>query len=463
MIILRDYSLLRRMTVNNRHFLYGDIGDIIGGWLGFGSSAMDNETQKAINAANIAMQRETNAMNERLFHENLDFQSSERKDQNQVNWKNAVDMFNMENQYNSPAAQMQRLIAAGLNPAAVTGSPTATGSSPSVGSSVSSGLPNLVSPRAEMIEGIGARTIANIQGLTSAVSNISHSALSSAQKDEILGLLPEKIRGLTLDNDAQKIYNDLQIQFGSKTKQAEYDLLIKSAAYKMSEIELNKEMSETEKTKQLDDISSSLLKDADRLLKKEELKVFTDKWNTQKLEALSRIRLNNANSVVSGTQATLNQERVRTEQKLQALHASTIKLQDSIRQLNNNQNAYEVQTLQNRILMSAEELNQSEILTEQGRKDLQIIQTKLEQAVYSNDKKAITYWSNLLFDFSNTVSNGVGSVGSFVGAVKGLPSVPFTHQQSDADDVVVDDVERHLDSYGNPADKKTQRRYHRNK
>lgn len=53
------------------------------------------------NRRNVAMQRETNALNYKMFQE-----------QNQYN----TNMWHMTNKYNSPAAQVQRLMAAGLNP-----------------------------------------------------------------------------------------------------------------------------------------------------------------------------------------------------------------------------------------------------------------------------------------------------------------------------------------------------------
>lgn len=68
--------------------------DLLGSLLGFGSN-------KSANEANIAMQRETNAQNYKMFQEQLQYNT---------------DMWNKTNEYNDPSAQMKRLKEAGLNP-----------------------------------------------------------------------------------------------------------------------------------------------------------------------------------------------------------------------------------------------------------------------------------------------------------------------------------------------------------
>lgn len=84
----------------------GVASNIIGGLFGAGNQKSANETNLEIARMNAQAQRETNAMNERLFHESNVF--SEK-------------MWNKANEYNSPSAQVQRLINAGINPAFVMG------------------------------------------------------------------------------------------------------------------------------------------------------------------------------------------------------------------------------------------------------------------------------------------------------------------------------------------------------
>ena len=71
----------------------------LGSLLGFGSSM-------SANRSNLKIARETNELNRQMFNRQLAFQE---------------DMWNKTNEYNLPANQVQRLLAAGINPAFVLG------------------------------------------------------------------------------------------------------------------------------------------------------------------------------------------------------------------------------------------------------------------------------------------------------------------------------------------------------
>ena len=79
----------------------------------FGSSSQDsaNRTNLEIAKMNADLQRETNEQNYKMFQE-------------QNAWNE--DMWNKQNEYNLPANQVQRLLDAGINPAAVFGNGSAT-------------------------------------------------------------------------------------------------------------------------------------------------------------------------------------------------------------------------------------------------------------------------------------------------------------------------------------------------
>ncbi len=71
---------------------------LISGLLGGSSS---NKASKAVAQASLQATRETNDINYKMFQESNQF---------------GLDMWNRENEYNTPSAQVQRLMAAGLNP-----------------------------------------------------------------------------------------------------------------------------------------------------------------------------------------------------------------------------------------------------------------------------------------------------------------------------------------------------------
>lgn len=74
--------------------IIGGIGNLIGGL--FGSKSNKNTNQQ-----NLQIARETNAMNKQLFYANQAWNE---------------EMWNKQNEYNTPAAQAQRMLDAGFNP-----------------------------------------------------------------------------------------------------------------------------------------------------------------------------------------------------------------------------------------------------------------------------------------------------------------------------------------------------------
>lgn len=460
---MKQINIFLTIQMRNKCDLFG-IGDVIGGLLGFAAADEQNLTQKEINRENIAMQRETNQMQRDMFNENLSFQSSERKDQNRVNWQNAVNMFNMENAYNSPAAQMQRMIAAGLNPAAVSGSPQAGGSSPSVGSSVGSGIPQLTAPHAEMINSPMYGSIGAIQGIADAMGKVSQSHLNEAHKEETLSLLQDKLRNLSLDADAKEIANGLAMKFGDMTKQAEFDLLVAQKAKEMSAISLNNELERTEKEKQLNLISDSLLKDSERLLNKKEYNAFESKLNAYLDSVKADISLKGAQSFEARTKGVANQaqaklfnEQAATEETVRELNRSMSELNKSRKDLNVVQYDYEKKTLRTRVRQEVAKLRQLGLFNQEMEYKIGIAEQQLEIAEYQNDMKEFTYWSNFAFDLVTQATN-------MVNAFKGLPAVPWTHdaKMHDSFEVTEDNNRIVLDAHGEPVNLKsrtTKKRY----
>lgn len=71
------------------------------------SVSSTNKANQQLNEANIEMQRETNKQNYQMFQQQMAYNT---------------DMWNKTNAYNAPAAQVQRLLAAGINPSSFFGS-----------------------------------------------------------------------------------------------------------------------------------------------------------------------------------------------------------------------------------------------------------------------------------------------------------------------------------------------------
>lgn len=113
------------------------LGAGISGMFGIASSAMNAESQNQANRYNLQAQRETNQANMAINQSQLDYAQKMYQDQVAQQWK----MFNTTNAYNSPAAQKQRYLDAGLNPYMMMGSQPAASASSMPAAGVPSQLP----------------------------------------------------------------------------------------------------------------------------------------------------------------------------------------------------------------------------------------------------------------------------------------------------------------------------------
>lgn len=130
-IVLKDTPLECPFAPNNPNIAPAVIAGIIGGASAIGSSVMNLVSQADANAANeriadknIVMQKETNQMNRELTYMANAQNYKMFQEQNAFN----LDMWNKQNEYNKPQEQVQRLLAAGINPATGLGQVSEAGS-----------------------------------------------------------------------------------------------------------------------------------------------------------------------------------------------------------------------------------------------------------------------------------------------------------------------------------------------
>lgn len=181
----------------------GVASNIIGGLFGAGNQRSANETNLEIARMNAQAQRETNAMNERLFHESNVF--SEK-------------MWNKSNEYNSPSAQVQRLVNAGINPAFVMGN----GSTAEASALQSAAAPHMDAPVMNAsVQPFDPSPY--VHGAFTAANAFTQNQLQNAQAENIISAtqgqniqnqldamqVRAKILALDLDNESKKRYLDL--------------------------------------------------------------------------------------------------------------------------------------------------------------------------------------------------------------------------------------------------------------
>ena len=153
------------------------LGAGISGLFGIGASVLNAHNQNQANKYNLQAQRETNQANMAINQSQLDYAQKMYQDQVAQQWK----MFNTTNAYNSPAAQKQRYLDAGLNPYMMMGSQPAASAS----SMPSAGVPNQLPMQAGRIEAFNQWNLgANIDATMASATKSKEEAKGIALQNE---------------------------------------------------------------------------------------------------------------------------------------------------------------------------------------------------------------------------------------------------------------------------------------
>lgn len=295
----------------------GPVGNIVGGVVGDvidKKEAQDKFNQEA--QFKLSTMREQNAFNQAEAEKARSFNAAEAEKARlfnqaeaekarQFNHDAAIEMFNLENAYNTPAAQMQRMRAAGLNPALMTGqqpvaasgtapssspasSPAASGSFASAGSGLSAPVlmnPNRtdelalnalqakkLSAEIESIEDANQRenekqpyVIETMKGNIYLIG--TNVELNKTTKQSLEAQMPlyqseleqinETIQSVKLDNDKRrKVLANWQREFDTNMANLEADTGYKISLTAKSRAEVNKIFSETTAINQQNVINS---------------------------------------------------------------------------------------------------------------------------------------------------------------------------------------------------------------
>lgn len=147
--------------------------------------------------------------------------------------------FNATNEYNSPSAQVQRMIDAGLNPASLSGASGTSSASVTGNSGHANGTPvgNLGAPIAGM-------KFDAMNSVSSAIKALTSGARDLSETNRTNTLLPEEVRNLiakTNNEETQTMLTDMQHrllkEFGSKREQAQINSLVAACAREYADAE----------------------------------------------------------------------------------------------------------------------------------------------------------------------------------------------------------------------------------
>lgn len=194
------------------------------------SGIAGNAAQKSANKANIQIAEQNNQTQRDIAAANNQNQIDMMRENNQFSRDMALEMFNLENEYNSPVEQLKRLQEAGVNPAVYfanqNGSAgTADGATPSAaGSTISPQLPNMVTPTVQAVPPI----VTGVLGALTQLANISQTKAQAkklgVETDKLQKFMDEEFNSLVLNNKNLEIKNNadqFQYQMEQMFAQAE--------------------------------------------------------------------------------------------------------------------------------------------------------------------------------------------------------------------------------------------------
>lgn len=261
---------------------------VISAGAGIINGISDLFSKKSANKQNIAMQRETNALNYQMFQEG-----------NEFNRQMAFDMFNAENEYNLPKNQVKRLLDAGLNPALAGENATATTGNGDASTPSAAAASPMVAPQVQPVGSPFQSVFANIEQLASAFEKVNRGNLDSAQKEFVL----EQAKSEQLKQINQDTQNAILQAYGMAKADAEVQKTLKQIS------QIDAEITTLVKQGKLAD-AERRLKNLQAIAQKNDNKLFAETFEYLVQQASEKVNLIRA-------EVTETKERAETERTKQ--------------------------------------------------------------------------------------------------------------------------------------------------
>lgn len=145
--------------------------------------------QSQANEQNIAMQRETNALNYQMFHESQEFAKSQQQ---------------LAMEYNDPSSQVERLRKAGINPVSVFGN----GSVSDVSQANAPSAPNMVAPQVQPLDYSGIGSAAQFSTQAFFDNELRAASVDKTKQEARIAQIQAEMDSAALENRLAKIAND---------------------------------------------------------------------------------------------------------------------------------------------------------------------------------------------------------------------------------------------------------------
>ena len=372
-------------------------------------------------------------------------QQNEMFEKESNRWK---EQFDIQNAYNAPEAQVRRLMAAGINPAALASSLGAGSSSASVGGSTGASSPSGGTPSSHGVSPIGLGPVSGLSSDAAIFSSVAQLADSAA-----------KLGSSSLSGYATA--RSLESEIGNKV--ADTRLKDMQSAYQSTLTELKKAFGGAEISAEIQkmtaDAYASYMKgdlDGAQKLYTQALEKFTNDDNARKNEAFpivcasmrkqiqlmsSEIGLNQGRTAEAYSHVSLNNALTKTEDSLRAGRVDAQQLSNDLlgiqKQLQGRVNIRDAATHQDKISAIVAECERQGIITEQSRQQVQ-------KMMVDND------WNNVEH-FFGVLGSAVGSVASGASAYGSVKGVQIGERANDIREQFNNVWSRHLESQDNIA------------
>lgn len=204
---------------------FSTLGDsATGGLFSLGTSLLsgiaNKSAQKSANETNIQLARESNDLQRELADKNNQFQLDAMRENNEFNKQAAIDMFNLENEYNDPTKQIERLNNAGINPAVALGGNgvsmvnSGDGMTPSAsGSGISPQLPSMVTPQVQKEPPVISGVMDTLSQFSQIMLNRKKAGESEANTKRTYTLMDAELKEILAkykQHEAETAYTELQ-------------------------------------------------------------------------------------------------------------------------------------------------------------------------------------------------------------------------------------------------------------
>lgn len=231
--------LMNQMITPTSQYHHAWAAALISGAAGLLGGLFNRNSQEKYNDRMIRLQQETNQMNYRMNQEN-----------NEYNRRLAIEMFNLENQYNDPKNQMARLRAAGINPFVAAGgsnigqvegrADTVPAQQPiamqSPGQGTSAPVLDFASPIAQLAQAVGAIAQARKTGVETHQLEELFDTVSANLKNDVY-LKSEQLLATKWQNTMNQLYGEKRISKEVRQLDAAFDNIYQGISESNARIE----------------------------------------------------------------------------------------------------------------------------------------------------------------------------------------------------------------------------------